>query len=568
MLYKKIFNLLLDGDVSTFMWLMLLSVVVAAIEAAGVALLMPFISISTDFSVVLNNEYYAFLYNEMGFTTASSFVVGVGVFLVVFYIFRSVINVYYIYRVSCYMQRKYHELSLALMDKYMGMTLSQFSNTNNSHLVKTIVTEASYLVNVLQMSLLMLSELFVVVFIYSMMLYMNSTVTVALSVFFFIMGYILVLVVSRKIKKEGENRERFQKDFYEEISSALGNFKFIKLLTNKNEVLSKISNVSVGYMKANITNTTLSNAPRFVIEAVGLSIVVISITLIVWHYDSNISEYLPIITVFVLGLYRLLPSLNRIMSSYNGILYNIRSVDIVYEDLNSFSEKEFSEKVTFDCSIELSGVSFGYDCNQSQLKEINLYIDKGQKVAFVGSSGCGKSTLVDIIMGLHSVKSGKIIMDGNEINESNILSYRKKFGYIPQDIYLFDGTVAENVAFGGGVVEHKIRSVVKSANILDFFEIKELGLDTKVGENGVMLSGGQKQRIAIARALYHDPDVLVLDEATSALDIETEEKIMDELYQMASNKTLIIIAHRKSTLTKCDKIYEISGGRINEASKN
>jgi len=568
MLYKKIFNLLLDGDVSTFMWLMLLSVVVAAIEAAGVALLMPFISISTDFSVVLNNEYYAFLYNEMGFTTASSFVVGVGVFLVVFYIFRSVINVYYIYRVSCYMQRKYHELSLALMDKYMGMTLSQFSNTNNSHLVKTIVTEASYLVNVLQMSLLMLSELFVVVFIYSMMLYMNSTVTVALSVFFFIMGYILVLVVSRKIKKEGENRERFQKDFYEEISSALGNFKFIKLLTNKNEVLSKISNVSVGYMKANITNTTLSNAPRFVIEAVGLSIVVISITLIVWHYDSNISEYLPIITVFVLGLYRLLPSLNRIMSSYNGILYNIRSVDIVYEDLNSFSEKEFSEKVTFDCSIELSGVSFGYDCNQSQLKEINLYIDKGQKVAFVGSSGCGKSTLVDIIMGLHSVKSGKIIMDGNEINESNILSYRKKFGYIPQDIYLFDGTVAENVAFGGGVVEHKIRSVLKSANILDFFENKELGLDTKVGENGVMLSGGQKQRIAIARALYHDPDVLVLDEATSALDIETEEKIMDELYQMASNKTLIIIAHRKSTLTKCDKIYEISGGRINEASKN
>ena len=568
MLYKKIFNLLLDGDVSTFMWLMLLSVVVAAIEAAGVALLMPFISISTDFSVVLNNEYYAFLYNEMGFTTASSFVVGVGVFLVVFYIFRSVINVYYIYRVSCYMQRKYHELSLALMDKYMGMTLSQFSNTNNSHLVKTIVTEASYLVNVLQMSLLMLSELFVVVFIYSMMLYMNSTVTVALSVFFFIMGYILVLVVSRKIKKEGENRERFQKDFYEEISSALGNFKFIKLLTNKNEVLSKISNVSVGYMKANITNTTLSNAPRFVIEAVGLSIVVISITLIVWHYDSNISEYLPIITVFVLGLYRLLPSLNRIMSSYNGILYNIRSVDIVYEDLNSFSEKEFSEKVTFDCSIELSGVSFGYDCNQSQLKEINLYIDKGQKVAFVGSSGCGKSTLVDIIMGLHSVKSGKIIMDGNEINESNILSYRKKFGYIPQDIYLFDGTVAENVAFGGGDVEHKIRSVLKSANILDFFENKELGLDTKVGENGVMLSGGQKQRIAIARALYHDPDVLVLDEATSALDIETEEKIMDELYQMASNKTLIIIAHRKSTLTKCDKIYEISGGRINEASKN
>jgi ABC-type multidrug transport system fused ATPase/permease subunit len=179
----------------------------------------------------------------------------------------------------------------------------------------------------------------------------------------------------------------------------------------------------------------------------------------------------------------------------------------------------------------------------------------------VGKSGAGKSTLVDMIAGLYSPDSGSIKLDGEKISDKNIQSWRTKIGYIPQQVYLFDGTVAENVCFGKEINKSKLEDVLKKANIFDFLQAKK-GLQTRVGEGGVQLSGGQKQRIAIARALYGDPEVMILDEATSALDNETEKKIMEEMYKISKEKTLIIIAHRLSTIQGCDVIYEVSDGQI------
>ena len=195
----------------------------------------------------------------------------------------------------------------------------------------------------------------------------------------------------------------------------------------------------------------------------------------------------------------------------------------------------------------------------------NLYfltIKKGEKIAFVGESGSGKSTLVDIIIGLYRPKTGYIKIDDEILDEKNLKSWRKKIGYIPQTIYLFDGTVAKNVALGEKIDKKRVVEALKKAKILDFLKEHHQGLNTRVGEGGVKLSGGQKQRVAIARALYDNPEVLVLDEATSALDNETEEKIMEEIYKISENKTLIIIAHRLSTLKKCEKIYKIEDGRL------
>lgn len=192
---------------------------------------------------------------------------------------------------------------------------------------------------------------------------------------------------------------------------------------------------------------------------------------------------------------------------------------------------------------------------------MDLTIEKNDTVAFVGESGSGKSTLVDIIMGLHQVTDGEIYIDDEKLTNKNLNSWRNHFGYIPQSVYLFDGNIAQNVTFGLEIDETKVIEALEKANIWEFLKNKD-GLDTKVGESGVMLSGGQKQRVAIARALYKDPDILVLDEATSALDDETEAKIMDEIYEIAKDKTLIIIAHRLSTIRRCEKVYKIKNGEI------
>jgi ABC-type bacteriocin/lantibiotic exporter with double-glycine peptidase domain len=250
------------------------------------------------------------------------------------------------------------------------------------------------------------------------------------------------------------------------------------------------------------------------------------------------------------------------MSGYNIIMFNARALSIIHNDLMYDSETLSNESISLNHTIQLKHVSFEYIDNKPILKDISLTIKKGESIAFVGESGSGKSTLVDIIIGLYRPKEGSILIDDIELNDTNIKSWRSKIGYIPQSIYLFDGTVAENITLGLHSHEEKIRNVLKQANILNFLETHHDGIYTTVGDGGVKLSGGQRQRIAIARALYRDPEVLVLDEATSALDTDTEIVIMDEVYSICSNKTLIIIAHRLSTIEKCTSIYRLENQTI------
>jgi ATP-binding cassette subfamily B protein len=298
------------------------------------------------------------------------------------------------------------------------------------------------------------------------------------------------------------------------------------------------------------------------LEAIGFSLVAFIVVYLVYKYQGNIAAAFGLLSMFVLGLYRLMPSINRIMHGYNQILFYHRSLDIVHNDLFYEVEDLGDESIEFRREIRLEHLSFSYIEGKEILRDVSLTIPKGSKIAFTGESGSGKSTLVDLIIGLYRPQKGKILIDDQELNESNVKSWRRKIGYIPQNIYLFDGTVAENVTLGDPQDRKRLIEVLKLANIWDFLETHHQGLETRVGEGGVKLSGGQKQRIAIARALYTDPEVLVLDEATSALDNETEAKIMEEIYRVSKEKTLIIVAHRLSTLEGCDTIFGVENGKI------
>lgn len=380
------------------------------------------------------------------------------------------------------------------------------------------------------------------------MLFIDWKITLAMTIFLLLNALFLIKTIS---KTQGVLREKSQKDFYEIINSTFGNFKLIKLQSN-----------DISFARSGIIHESLSHFPRIFLETLGFGLIAIVVVYLVYKYQTDISSALGILSMFVLGLYRLIPSANRLLSSYNQIMYYHKSLDLIHNDLMYDGENLGDKKISFKKTIELKNIDFGYSENKIVLKDINLDIKKGEKIAFIGPSGSGKSTLVDIVIGLYRPISGQIFVDNSIIDESNIKDWRKKVGYIPQSVYLFDGTVAENIAFGKEFDEKNIKEVLEKAKILDFLETHQDGIHTFVGEGGIKLSGGQKQRIAIARALYQEPEILVLDEATSALDEEIEKEIMDEIYEISQNKTLIIIAHRLSTINRCEKVYKIENRKL------
>ncbi|MEA1918104.1 MAG: ABC transporter ATP-binding protein, partial [Campylobacterota bacterium] len=518
----KLKSLLTKRDKHFLVGLLIFSIFISLIETAGISVIMPFIAVATDFNLIHTNSYYSYMYSTFNFTSDVTFVITFGASLILFYIFRSAINLLYFYLLNRFTQGRYHLLAYRLFENYMGMPYKDFVGKNSSTLTKSIINEAQNLTTLISAVLFMMSEVFIVIFIYTMMIYVNWKITLLLTVVLVLNALLMVKTVSKKIKQAGVIREEVQKKFYEIINRSFGNFKLIKLKSNDKEMLGEFGDASYAYASSNITNATLGQVPRLFLEAVGFGIIVFIITYLVWKYEGNVSGALAIISMFVLALYRLMPSVNRIMSSYNQILFVHKSLDIVHNDLMYSSEDLGDEDITFHNSISIKNLSFEYEKDKLVLQNINLEIKKGSKIAFTGESGSGKSTLVDIIIGLYRPKNGTIASDSLHVDDTNIKAWRSKVGYIPQSVYLFDGTVAQNVAFGSTLDLARVDDALKKAKIYEFLKTKD-GADTFVGEGGIMLSGGQKQRIAIARALYGNPEILVLDEATSALDDETEK---------------------------------------------
>ncbi|RLA84565.1 MAG: ABC transporter ATP-binding protein [Epsilonproteobacteria bacterium] len=558
----KLRSLLTRRDKQFLLGLLLFSIFISILETVGISIIMPFIGVATNFDLINSNEYYSKIYTMFNFTSNIEFMMAFGVGLIVFYIFRSIINLFYFYMLSRFTQSRYHLLAFRLFQNYMGLPYKEFINRNSAQMTKSIINEASYLTALISSILLMLSEVFIIVLIYGMMIYVNYKITFLITVILAMNATLMLKTVSIQIKKAGKIRAELQNKFYEIVNKSFGNFKLIKLSNNDDKILNEFAQSSFGYAKANIKNDTLTHVPRLFLEAVGFGLIVFIITYLIYKYETDISGNLALVSMFVLALYRLMPSANRILSSYNTIMFNYESLNIIHNNLSYNIEDLGNDTVKFNNDIKIQNLNFGYEKDKLVLKDINLIIKKGSSVAFVGESGSGKSTLVDMIIGLYKPSSGKIVVDENKIDDTNIKAWRSKVGYIPQSVYLFNGTVGENVAFGATYDKDKINNVLKKAKLYDFLKTKD-GLDTLVGEDGSMLSGGQKQRIAIARALYIDPEILVLDEATSALDDETEKEIMNEIYEISNDKTLIIIAHRLSTLDRCENVYKIVDGRIN-----
>ncbi|ECO9903152.1 ABC transporter ATP-binding protein [Campylobacter coli] len=563
---KKIFFILSKEDKKFLFSLLLFSVFISFIESFAISLVMPFITLASDFSYFDKNKYLIQLKDYLALPVFE-IIVYFGVILIVFYVLRALLNSYYFHLLARFSKGRYHAIAYKVFAKFLNTDYENFTQKNQSEILKSITGEVYNLSTMISSFLLMMSEIFVVLLLYTLMLLVNYKITLFLSLFMIINAFILIKVLSPIVKKAGLKREEAMKNFFEIINTNLNNFKLIKLKTKEDGVLNLFKTQSEIFAKANITNESVSAMPRIYLEGVGFCVLVFIVVFLVFKNQSDISGILATISIFVLALYRLMPSANRIITSYHDLLYYRSSLDIIYQILKQKEESLGEEKIDFDKELRLENLSFGYKDKKNLFTCLNLSIKKGEKIAFIGESGCGKSTLVDIIIGLLSPREGRVLVDKNELNMKNVKNYRQKIGYIPQNIYLFNDSIAKNISFGDEVDEEKLQRVIKQANLEHFVKNLPQGVQTKVGDGGSNLSGGQKQRIAIARALYLDPEILVLDEATSALDTESEARIMDEIYKISKDKTMIIIAHRLSTITRCDSIYRLEHGKLFKEDK-
>jgi ATP-binding cassette, subfamily B, bacterial PglK len=561
-LFKEINNYLSKKDKLNLFFLLCFSIFVSAIETLSIAIIMPFISVATNFDLINNNIYYKKLYMFLGCHSPVQFVIVLGILLAVFFIFKSGLSLLFICVLNYFAQSKYHTFVLNVFNRFLDISYRRFTTESFATINKAVFSDASSLSQILTAFLQLASEMLTAFFIYIMLLYVNWKMTLCLTCLLLLNAYGVIKFFSRKIAHEGKQEGIILTRLSKLLNESFGNFKLIKLLSNKDGVVNQFDKSASRLVKARTMNKALQDAPRVLLEVLGFLILVGIIIYIIWAYRDP-SKVLSIVSIYALAFYKFLPSVSKILAYYNLMVFSKNSLGSFYLDIPKYVEELGDNEIGFDGKIEFKAVAFRYEKFKKLLDDVNFVIQKGEKVAFVGESGSGKSTLLDLVMGFYQLDGGQILIDNNVLSKDNVRSWRKNIGYIPQEVYLLNGSVAENVVFGRKYDKKRLIDSLKQANIYDFLLTKD-GIETKVGEDGIMFSGGQKQRIAIARALYSDPDVLILDEATSALDNDTESKIMEEVYNLKGEKTLIIVAHRLSTVARCEKIYKVENGCVCE----
>ena len=550
-------------------------------QVIGIASVFPFIAVATDPGLIETNEYLGQLDSFLALNDQREFLMalGIGAFvLLVITNFITGLNVWLTFRFAGAARQK---LSVRLLDYYLNQHYLYHVRRNSAVLIKNLVEESGRVINSFLLPFLIVSSKFIsVVFIAVMLLYIDPVV--ALVAILLLGGSYMLMFYSirQKLKDIGFENSRLFAERYRLAGESLGGIKDLKLLGRIGHYYKRYFMVSDRIMRNMVFTKIIAEVPRYVLETVAFGGIILLAVYFV-RQDSAV-ELMPLLSLYAFAGYRLMPSLQNIYHESTSIKNNLAAVKVLREELENCSESLFVQRdyshedhsvrkgLHLENEIRLEHISFTYpDSSRPALDDINLTVNAKNSIAFVGSSGSGKSTCADLILGLIDAAEGRIWIDGTEIDHTNMRLWQNNIGYVPQSIFLADSSIAENIAFGideDRIDNEAVIHAAKMASIHDFITL-ELpgGYQTYIGEKGVKLSGGQRQRIGIARALYENPEVLVLDEATSALDTPTEEAIMDAVHGLSGQKTIIIIAHRISTVRECDMIYLLDHGRLIES---
>ena len=566
---KKINFLITKRQRKGLVILTLLLFVGMVFEVFGLGILIPTLSIILDPEVLDKTPVLSIIRNYFSELSDKNFTYLFLTFIVFVYFFKSLFIVFLTFKQNRFLSNLIAHISNRLFSSYMSQPYRFHLNRNASELIKNIQVEINYLYNFLLSLITIIIEGGFIVAILLTLVYIEPVGAISIGIFYGILSVVFLRFTKRKLNIWGKTRQNIDAQLSKTALEGLGGIKDLLILGKVPFYIDNFSNKN--YLKARLNSNqgTVSQIPRFYLEFISiLGLVSFIILLFIQGKDTN--SLITILGVFVAATFRMIPSLNRIIAGSQSIKYYMSSLNIIYSEINLFDKLNIQEtsitNFSFKNKIELNKLHFGFTEGELVLEDINLTIKHGQTVGLIGESGCGKSTLVDLIIGLHEPTSGKISIDEIDNLQMN-QTWRNNIGYVSQTIYLIDDSIAKNIALGlpeNKINYLKINEVLKQVQLEKFINTLELGINTKVGERGVQLSGGQRQRIGIARALYNDPSILILDEATSALDTKTEVEVMKSVNNLKKGKTIIIVAHRLSTIDNCDVVLEIKNKSISQ----
>jgi len=569
---RKIRALLSAGERRRGALLMVMVVIMALLETAGIASVMPFLAVLGDPSVVQTNPWLAAAYERLGFVSTDAFLVAlaIGAFLVV--VCGAAFRILTQYALNRFAEMRRHSVGERLLETYLRQPYAFFLNRHGSDMAKSILSEVDTLVlKVFRPLLYVIAYSCVALAIIMLLVVIDPLLALIIGVFIGGIYALIFYAVRGFLGRIGRDRVVANRDRFTAAGEAIGGIKDIKLLGREYTYLGRFRPASIRFSRHQAIQITLGQVPKHVIEGVAVG-GVLALAVYLMATGDGIGSVLPVLGLYAFAGYRLLPAAQQVYANTTNLRFGLPAIDEVLQDLRQRSSlaeirKPAAEPLVPRERIALERIVFTYPgAARPALNGIDLEIRAGETVGIVGGTGAGKTTLVDILLGLLRPDSGCLRVDGSEVSDASVRAWQQTLGYVPQQIFLTDTSIAENIAFGvpPEAVDHeRVIDCARRAQLHEFVAGElEQGYETQVGERGVRLSGGQRQRIGIARALYHNPAVLVFDEATSALDNRTEQAVMEAVYALSEQKTIIMIAHRLSTVRKCDVIVHLEHGRI------
>lgn len=570
---KQIFSLLPPEQRKKFYILQVLVILMAFTELLGIASIAPFMALVGDMSLLEKDNIYSKLYQMSGISDPLYFLFISGMGVLIALTVSTIVSMFTTWRLSLYGSSVGVQLADRLYSHYMKQDWQFHASGSSAQLTKQISTESTRISNgIIQPLMQMNAKVVLAIFIAVSIIIYNPIVAIA-GLLMFASGYLLMYKFVRKaLVLNGKRLSTVATNRFRLMNEGFGGIKDVLLLNRNKYFIDRFRLEGDIQAKAQGLNQTIAQVPRFFIELLAFGAMIGLVLILIKTHHGNLGAVLPVLAVYALACFKLLPALQQIYGSITQIKGNIAAFESVKEDLIN-SQEELpttsnlsSNKLSITKSISLKNIYFAYPKKSTYaVNDASISIPVNHVIGIVGSSGSGKSTLIDIILGLLTPQKGEIYVDNTLITDSNKRGWQDLLGFVPQSIFLSEGSIAENVAFGIPAHEINYKQVMKAIDLAHLTElVNELpeGIHTKVGERGVQLSGGQRQRIGIARALYNQADVLIFDEATSALDGITEKIIMDAIHDFTGQKTIIMIAHRLKTVQKCDTIYLMEKGKI------
>jgi HlyD family secretion protein len=577
---KSLFLLLTPSQRKNLFLLQFLVILMSFAEIASVFSIGPFMALIGNLEQLHGDSFLAKAYEFSGISNENNFVIAFGLAVIFILIFSALLSTFTLWRLAMYGARVGSDLGNRLFSYYMSESWLFHAQANSSDFINKISVETTRVTGSIILQLMYLNAKMMLALFLSLTIFIfNPSVALSGALIFSLAYFFIYRLAKRQLAINGKKISQENQSRLQLMSEGFGGIKEILLLGRQQLFNKRFFDASNNFFNAWGNSQVLSSVPRYFMELIAFSSAVLLVMFLIIANQNNLSSILPMVSIYALAGFKLLPAFQQIYFSISTIQGNIASYDNLKIDLQSSAKKSLpdwqylgskitEEKIEFQSSIQLSNITFGYpETSKPLITNLTIKFPKNQVIGLVGPSGSGKSTIIDILMGLIDPDSGFVGYDEKILKLHQKRALQNKIGFVSQAIYLADTSIKENIAFGippHKINNQKIANAIKLANLIDVIQSLPDGINTLVGERGVQLSGGQRQRIGIARSLYNDPEILVFDEATSSLDGLTEKLIMEAIDSFAGKKTIILIAHRLSTVKNCNLIYFIDKGQVTD----